>query len=185
MSNNRYQEYDESMEELGELQVEVDDLREELKTKNTTIDDLTFELDELSKVCSDMDKQLEDLLRKVKNEGERFERYKKATDSIVSELGLEHSKSSSASPNIEFMKLRRAFFEENGGKLPILGHHSVKMWLLRKMLDDDTMELIVDPKRLEYKAKALYFYLLGQIDRLRNYLADPMREELSGEDKSD
>jgi len=52
---NRYKDYDESMEELGELQVTVDELKEELLGRNTIIDDLRLELEDLSKVCTDMD----------------------------------------------------------------------------------------------------------------------------------
>ena len=167
---NRYKDYDESMEELGELQVTVDELKEELLGRNTIIDDLTLELEDLSKVCTDMDEELEN----KKTEIDRLTRLMKAHDPMESRhacrirLNELHASQEcrdalqeySQSANKDYFELRRLFFVDSSGNLP-KSVEEVKKWFYKKMYVEDKFKIIT-PIELEHTTQSLYYYIRGE-----------------------
>lgn len=143
---NRYKDYDESMEELGELQVTVDELKEELLGRNTIIDDLTLELEDLSKVCTDMDEELE----KKQSEIDRLSRLLKS-----------RTKMQSQSANKGYFAFRQIFLEDSSGNLP-KSVEEVKKWFYKKMYVEDKFKIIT-PVELEHTTQSLYYYIRGEI----------------------
>jgi len=168
---NRYKDYDESMEELGELQVTVDELKEELLGRNTIIDDLTLELEDLSKVCADKDEELEN----KKTEIDRLTRLMKARDPMESrhayrirlnelqewrDTRKEYSLRTK-SANKDYFELRRLFFVDSLGNLP-KSVEEVKKWFYKKMYVEDKFKIIT-PVELEHTTQSLYYYIRGEI----------------------
>jgi len=145
----RYKDYDESMEELGELQVTVDELKEELLGRNTIIDDLTLELEDLSKVCTDMDGELE----KKQSEIDSLRRVIKARNPMQQEYRQ--------SANKDYFQLRQIFVEDSSGNLP-KSVEEVKKWFYKKMYVEDKFKIIT-PIELEHTTQSLYYYIRGEI----------------------